>query len=73
MPAIEPLLKWSGLVLMFLSALFLVSTAIQRGWIGPELQLLGAAAIGVSLIAGGLVIAGAGIYVWYRETVVKPD
>ncbi len=24
-------------------------------------------------IAGGLVIAGAGIYVWYRETVVKPD
>ena len=23
-------------------------------------------------IAGGLIIAGAGIYVWYRETVVKP-
>lgn len=41
---------------MFLSALFLVSTAIQRGWIGPELQLAGAAAIGASLIAGGLVI-----------------
>ncbi len=56
LPAIEPLLKWSGLVLMFLSALFLVSTAIQRGWIGPELQLLGAAAIGASLIGGGLVI-----------------
>lgn len=24
-------------------------------------------------ILGGLVIAGAGIYVWYRETVIKPD
>ena len=55
-PAVESLLKWAGLILMFLSAVFLVSTAIQRGWIGPELQLLGAAAIGVSLIGGGLVI-----------------
>jgi drug/metabolite transporter (DMT)-like permease len=24
-------------------------------------------------IVGGLIIAGAGIYVWYRETMVKPD
>lgn len=24
-------------------------------------------------ITGGLIIAGAGIYVWYRETMVKPD
>ncbi|MDU8926485.1 DMT family transporter [Alisedimentitalea sp. MJ-SS2] len=24
-------------------------------------------------ILGGLIIAGAGIYVWYRETVIKPD
>lgn len=52
----EALLKWSGLVLLFLSALFLVSTAIQRGWIGPELQLAGAAAIGVALIGGGVVL-----------------
>ncbi len=56
LPAIEQLLKWSGLVLMFLSALFLVSTAIKRGWIGPELQLLGAGAIGAGLIGGGLVM-----------------
>lgn len=56
LPGIESLLKWAGLVLLFLSAVFLVSTAIQRGWIGPELQLLGAACIGAALIEGGLVL-----------------
>ena len=56
LPGMEVLLKWSGLILLFLSALFLVSTAIQRGWIGPELQLVGAAAIGFALIAGGFVL-----------------
>lgn len=56
LPGIESLLKWAGLVLLFLSAVFLVSTAIQRGWIGPELQLLGAACIGAGLIEGGLVL-----------------
>lgn len=55
-PGMEVLLKWSGLILLFLSALFLVSTAIQRGWIGPELQLVGAAAIGFTLIGGGAVL-----------------
>ena len=53
-PGMDQLLKWSGVVLLFLSAVFLVSTAIQRRWIGPEIQLAGAAAIGVGLIGCGL-------------------
>ncbi len=47
-------LKWAGLVLLFLAAAFLVSTAISKGWIGPELQLVGAVGIASALIALGL-------------------
>ena len=50
----EVALKWAGLVLLFLAAVFLVSTAISRGWIGPELQLLGAVALGAALVGFGL-------------------
>ncbi|MGI9607250.1 MAG: DUF2339 domain-containing protein [Acidimicrobiales bacterium] len=50
----EVVLKWAGLVLVFLAAAFLVSTAIDRGWIGPELQLAGTLAIGAVLIGAGL-------------------
>ncbi|MGI9614987.1 MAG: DUF2339 domain-containing protein [Acidimicrobiales bacterium] len=49
----ELLLKWSGLVLVVLAGLFLVGTAIDRGWIGPEAQLALAIALGLALIAGG--------------------
>lgn len=52
----EAVLKWAGLVLVFLAAAFLVSTAIDRGWIGPELQLAGVIALGLAMIAGGLRI-----------------
>lgn len=52
----EVVLKWAGLVLVFLAAAFLVSTAIDRGWIGPELQLAGVIALGLAMIAGGLRI-----------------
>ncbi len=52
----EVVLKWAGLVLVFLAAAFLVSTAIDRGWIGPELQLAGAIALGLVMIVGGLRI-----------------
>lgn len=48
----EVVLKWAGLGLVVLAAIFLVGTAINRGWIGPELQLLGATLAGVGLIAG---------------------
>ena len=33
--------------------MFLVGTAIDRGWVGPELQLALAVALGVALLAGG--------------------
>lgn len=48
----EAVLRWAGLLLVVLAAVFFVATAISRGWIGPELQLLGATAIGVGLLAG---------------------
>ncbi len=50
----ELVIKWAGLGLLFLAAAFLVSTAISRGWIGPRLQLTGAALGGFALIAAGL-------------------
>jgi uncharacterized membrane protein len=53
----ESLLKWAGVVLVALAAVFFVSTAISRGWIGPELQLAGATVIGMALIAGGFYLA----------------
>lgn len=48
---LETLLRWAGIVLVLLASLFLVRTAIIRGWIGPELQLLGATMIGGGLLA----------------------
>lgn len=48
------MLKWGGVGLVVLAAAFLVSTAITRGWIGPELQLAGAVAL-------SCVLAGTGI------------
>ncbi len=50
----EMAMKWAGLVLLFLAAAFMVSTAISRGWIGPRLQLAGAVVGGLALITGGL-------------------
>lgn len=51
---IESLLRWAGVALVTLAGIFLVSTAINRGWIGPELQLLGAALGGAVLLAGSV-------------------
>lgn len=50
----ETLLKWGGVGLVVLAVGFAVSTAISRGWIGPELQLAGAVALSLALIATGL-------------------
>ena len=50
----ETLLKWGGLGLVVLAVAFVVSTAIQRGWIGPVLQLIGAVGISGSLIGIGV-------------------
>ncbi len=54
---IESVLRWAGVVLVTLAAIFLVSTAISRGWIGPELQLLGAALGGGAMLGGATALA----------------
>ena len=51
---VESVLRWAGISLVVLSALFLVSTAIDRGWVSPEVQLLGAFLIGLGLLATAL-------------------
>ncbi|MEZ5247194.1 MAG: DUF2339 domain-containing protein [Acidimicrobiales bacterium] len=50
----ETVLKWVGVTLVVLAVGFAVSTAISRGWIGPELQLAGAVALAIALVAAGL-------------------
>ena len=50
----EDLLKWGGITLVVLAIAFAVSTAISRGWIGPELQLVGALGVSVGLAVAGL-------------------
>lgn len=49
----EIVLKWVGVVLVVLAVGFAVSTAISRGWIGAELQLVGAVGLSVALIVAG--------------------
>lgn len=49
----ETVLKWVGVALVVLAVAFAVSTAISRGWIGPELQLAGAVGLSVALIVTG--------------------
>ncbi|MEM7339043.1 MAG: DUF2339 domain-containing protein [Actinomycetota bacterium] len=49
---VERLVRWAGILLVTLAAVFFVTTAIQRGWIGPELQLTAAT-------LGGLAMVGA--------------
>ncbi len=51
---VEAILRWAGVSLVVLSAVFLVSTAISRGWIGPNLQLLGAVLIGFAMLGAAL-------------------
>ncbi len=53
-PDAEVLLKWAGVALVFLAGVFAVSTGVDRGWIGPELQLAGALTGGIGLIVYGL-------------------
>lgn len=50
----ESALKWGGVVLVVLAVGFLVSTAIRRGWIGPEAQLAGAVLLSAGLVGIGL-------------------
>lgn len=50
----ETVLKWGGVGLVVLAVGFAVSTAVSRGWIGPELQLAGAVGASLGLVAAGL-------------------
>ena len=50
----EAVLKWGGVGLVVLAVGFALSTAISRGWIGPELQLAGALTVAIGLIGVGL-------------------
>jgi len=54
---IETILRWAGVVLVSLAGIFLVSTAISRAWIGPELQLVGAALAGAGLLGAAVRLA----------------
>ncbi len=49
----EVVLKWAGVVLVVLAVGFAASTAIRRGWIGPELQLAGALLVSFAMIGAG--------------------
>ncbi len=50
----ERFLRWAGVGLVVLAVGFAVSTAIGRGWIGAELQLIGALVVSLGLIVAGL-------------------
>ena len=54
----EVVLKWGGVGLVVLAVGFAVSTAISRGWIGPELQLAGALLVSIGLVVTGLRLQG---------------
>ncbi len=57
---VEALLRWVGIALVVLAAAFLVSTAIDRGWITREMQLMGAAIIGSAMLANAVrLLSGA--------------
>lgn len=56
-PDWEVLIRWAGIALVALAAIFLVSTSISRGWIGPNLQLAAATLGGLSLLGGAVYFA----------------
>jgi len=49
--SIESILRWVGISLVTLAAFFLAGTAISRGWISQEIQLLTAATLGTAMLA----------------------
>lgn len=53
----EVLIRWAGIVLVVLAAIFLVSDSIRRGWIGPNMQLAAATLGGLSLLGGAVYFA----------------
>lgn len=55
-PDTETVLKWVGIGLVLLAVGFAVSTAIRRGWIGPEVQLAAALCTSLSITGAGVVV-----------------
>ncbi len=50
---VDRLLKWSGVALVILAIGFFMSVAIERGWLTPELRVVGGIAVGAVLLAVG--------------------
>lgn len=55
-PDTEDVLKWVGVGLVVLAAGFVASTAVRRGWIGPELQLAAALCGTLSMSVVGVAL-----------------
>lgn len=51
---LERLLRWSGGVLLVLAATFLLSVALERGWLTPTVRLVGGIGVGLALVGLGV-------------------
>lgn len=52
-PSVDQLLKWSGIALVVLAMGFFMNVAIERGWLTPELRVLGGLGVGLGLVGIG--------------------
>lgn len=52
---VEGWFRWAGIGLVVLATAFLLSVAIQRGWLTPTVRVMGGLGIGVALYAVGLL------------------
>lgn len=55
---VEKWLRWAGLGLVILAVSFLVSVALDRGWLTPVLRVAGALTIGTALYTTGILLRG---------------
>jgi uncharacterized membrane protein len=51
---VERLFRWAGGILLVLAAAFLLSVALERGWLTPLVRLTGGLAIGATLMGLGV-------------------
>lgn len=53
---VERLFRWAGGILLILAAAFLLSVALDRGWLTPVVRLVGGLAIGGALMGFGVAL-----------------